>query len=161
RQRDSERPLVKLNGELPADGRIIYDKGGWALWMLFRQMGRENGLAAQRDYLERYRDSRDHPVLQDYLAVMRSHAPDTTAFDAYVHQWFYDVVVPQYLVTDPVARKSGDGWIVDAKVKNVGTGVMAVEVAATAGKRFPKKGEKAPKYVDARTQVTLAAGQET
>jgi ABC-type transport system involved in multi-copper enzyme maturation permease subunit len=160
RQRDSERPLVKLNGELPADGRIIYDKGGWALWMMFRLMGRENGLAAQKDYMARYRDSRDHPVLQDYLAVMREHAPDTTAFDGYVKQWFYDVVVPQYLVTDPVARKSGDGWIVTARVKNVGTGTMPIEVAAFAGKRFPKKNEKAEKYVDARAPLTLAAGQE-
>ena len=160
RQRDSERPLIKLNGELPADSRIIYDKGGWALWMLFRLMGRENGLAAQKDYLARYRDSDDHPVLPDYLAVVRTHAPDTTAYDAYVKQWFYDVVVPQYLVSDPVARKSGTGWVVTARVKNVGTGTMPIEVAATAGKRFPKKGEKAPAYVDARTSVTLAAGQE-
>ena len=160
RQRDSERPLVKLNGELPADGRIIYDKGGWALWMMFRLMGRENGLAAQKDYMARYRDSRDHPVLQDYLAVVRTHAPDTTAFDAYVKQWFYDVVVPQYLVSDPVARRSGDGWVVTARVKNVGTGTMPIEVAATAGKRFPKQGEKAARYVDARTPLTLAAGQE-
>ena len=93
-------------------------------------------------------------------AVVRTHAPDTTAFDAYVKQWFYDVVVPQYLVSDPVARRSGEGWVVTAKVKNVGTGTMPIEVAATAGKRFPKKGEKAERYVDARAPLTLAAGQE-
>jgi hypothetical protein len=160
RQADSERPLAKLNGELPADDRIIYDKGGWALWMLFRQMGRERGLAAQRDYLARYRDSQDHPVLPDYLAVVRTHAADTTAFDASVKQWFYEVVVPQYLVSDPAATRAGDGWIVTARVKNVGTGVMPVEVAAARGKRFPKPSEKAAKYEDARTSVTLAAGQE-
>ncbi|MEP7028512.1 MAG: M1 family aminopeptidase [Candidatus Eisenbacteria bacterium] len=162
RQRDSERPLVKLNGELPADGRIIYDKGGWALWMLFRLMGRENGLAALKDYMARYRDSQDHPVLQDYLAVMREHALDPAAFDAYVKQWFYGVVVPQYLVTDPVATHTPAGWIVTARVKNVGTGTMPIEVAAARGKRFPvSAGDKrAPAYVDARTTVMLAAGQE-
>jgi ABC-type transport system involved in multi-copper enzyme maturation permease subunit len=161
RQRDSERPLTKLNGELPADGRIIYDKGGWALWMLFRLMGRENGLAAQKDYIARYRNSADHPVLQDYLAVMREHAPDPAAFDAYVKQWFYEVVVPQYLVSDPVAYRLGDRWVVRARVKNVGTGTMPIEVAATTGKRFPKKGEKAPAYADARSKITLTAGQES
>jgi hypothetical protein len=123
-------------------------------------MGRENGLAAQRDYLARYRDSSDHPVLQDYLAVVRTHAPDSSAFDAFVHQWFYEVVVPQYLVSDPVATRAGDGWLVTARVKNVGTGTMPIEVAATRGKRFPRAGEKAEVYADARTSLTLAAGQE-
>ena len=160
RQSDSERPLVKLNGELPGDGRIIYDKGGWALWMLFRLMGRENGLAAQKDYMATYRNSQDHPVLQDYLAVMKKHAPDPAAFDAFVQQWFYQVVVPQYLVSDPVARKVDGAWVVTARVKNVGTGRMPIEVAAVRGKRFPRPKEKAEPYVDARTAVTLGAGEE-
>lgn len=72
RRRDAERPMVKVNGELPGDRRIIYDKGGWVLWMLFQQMGREAGLAAQRDYLETYRDSRDHPRT---AGLSRGHAP--------------------------------------------------------------------------------------
>jgi len=160
RQADSERPLVKLNGELPGDGRIIYDKGGWALWMLFRTLGRETGLAAQRDYMARYRNSQDHPVLQDYLAVMREHAPDSTAFDAYVKQWFYEVVVPQYLVTDPAASKHDGDWVVTVKVKNVGTGTMPIEVAAARGKRFPHGHDKVEPYVDARVTITLAAGEE-
>jgi hypothetical protein len=170
RRRDSERPLVKVNGELPADNRIIYDKGGWALWMLFRLMGRENGLAAQKDYIATYRDSRDHPVLQDYLAIMRKHAPDTTAFDAYVKQWFYEVVIPQYLVSDPKVTPAGSGFVVSAKVKNVGTGTMPVEIAAVRGERFPEAPKNAPKdakdkakvesYRDARATITLAAGEE-
>jgi hypothetical protein len=162
RRRDSERPLVKVNGELPGDNRIIYDKGGWALWMLFQLMGRERGLEAQRDYLETYRDNRDHPVLQDYLAIMRRHAPDTTAFDAFVKQWFYQVVIPQYLVSDARATRAGSGWEVRAKLKNVGTGTMPVEVAAARGERFPsgKAAGKADAYRDARVTVTLAAGEE-
>lgn len=159
RRSNSERPLVKINGELPGDSRIIYDKGGWALWMLFQRMGREAGLAAQRDYLETYRDSRDHPVLQDYLAIMRRHDADTTGFDAYVKQWFYDVVVPQYQILDPVVTRVADGYEVRAQVKNVGTGVMPVEVAVARGTRYPH-GEKKPEpYADARTTVTLAAGE--
>ena len=84
-----------------------------------------------------YRDSRDQAVLQDYLAVMRRHAPDSTAFDAFVKQWFYGVVTPQYQIVDPVAARAGDGWEVRAAIKNVGTGVMPIEVAATRGERFP------------------------
>ncbi len=81
RVKDSERPLVQLDGALPADGRIVYDKGGFALWMLHRLLGREAGLAALREYLAEFRDSRDHAALEDYLAVMRRHAADTTAFE--------------------------------------------------------------------------------
>jgi len=160
RRSNSERPLVKVNGELPGDSRIIYDKGGWALWMLFQLMGRENGLSAQRDYIETYRNSRDHPVLQDYLAVMRRHAPDTTAFDAYVKQWFYSVVVPQYLISDAAVARDGDRWKVTARVRNVGTGVMPIEVAAAAGDRFPHGAGRHEAYRDARTTLTLAAGEE-
>ncbi len=161
RQKDSERPLVKINGELPGDGRIIYDKGGWALWMLFRLMGRENSLAAQKDYMATYRDSSDHPVLQDYLSILRKHAPDTAAFDAYVHQWFYNVVVPQYLVEDAHATPGPGGtWTVDARIKNVGTGTMPVDVAAETGERFAHDTKSAKPFADARTTMTLAAGQE-
>jgi ABC-type Na+ efflux pump permease subunit len=160
RRGDSERPLVKVNGELPGDGRIIYDKGGWALWMLYQLMGRENSLAAQREYLEAYRDARDHPLLQDYLAVMRRHAPDTTAFDAYVKQWFYAVVTPQYQILDPEVKRAGSGWTVHATIKNVGTGVMPIEVAAARGERFPHGKTKSEAYRDARTTVTLAAGAQ-
>jgi len=160
RRSNSERPLVKVNGELPGDSRIIYDKGGWALWMLFQLMGREPGLAAQKEYIATYRDSRDHPVLQDYLAILRKHAPDTAAFDAYVKQWFYEVVVPQYQVSDETVAKEGSGWVVHAKVKNVGTGTMPVEIAAARGERFPRGKGKHEKYDDARTAITLAAGEQ-
>lgn len=160
RRSNSERPLVKVNGELPGDGRIIYSKGGWALWMLFQLMGRDAGFAAQKDYMATYRDSRDHPVLQDYLAVMRRHAADTTAFDAYVKQWFYGVVIPQYQVSDETVAKDGDRWVVRAKVKNVGTGTMPVEVAAARGDRFPHGKGKAEKYEDARVAITLGAGEQ-
>jgi hypothetical protein len=160
RRGDSERPLVKVNGELPGDGRIIYDKGGWALWMLYQLMGRDNSLAAQREYLEANRDSRDHPLLQDYLAVMRRHAPDTTAFDAYVKQWFYGVVTPQYQIVDPEVKREGSGWMVRATIKNVGTGVMPIEVAAARGVRFPHGKAGAEAYRDARATVTLAAGEQ-
>jgi ABC-2 type transport system permease protein len=155
RRRDAERPMVKVNGELPGDRRIIYDKGGWVFWMLFQHMGRDAGLAALKDYMATYRDSRDHPVLPDYLAIMRRHAADTTAFDAFVKQWFYEVVVPQYQVRDAQTVKTASGWEVRATIKNTGTADMPVEVAAVRGERFAKDASGDKAYRDARVTMTL------
>ena len=160
RQRDSERPLVKVDGSLPGDRRIIYDRGGFVFWMLHQLMGREANLAAHRDYLHTYRDSRDHPLIEEYLAIMRRHAPDPTAFDAFVKQWFFGTVVPQYLITDAAVERAGDGWEVRARVKNVGTGEIAVDIAATRGERFPKRRTAENAWRDARVSLRLAAGEE-
>ena len=159
RVKDSERPLVKLDGELPADNRIIYDKGGFALWMLHRFLGREQSLTALREYLAAFRDSRDHAALEDYLAVMRRHAADTTAFDAFTGQWFHQVVVPEYKVDDAALARAGAGWTVTATVRNSGTGTMPVEVAAARGKRFPQKKKGEEPYADARATITLGPGE--
>ena len=91
---------------------------------------------------------------------MRRHAPDTIAFDVYVKQWFYSVVVPQYLIRDASVKKDGDRWMVNAHIKNVGTGLMPIEVAAATGDRFPHDKGKHDAYRDARTTVALAAGEE-
>jgi len=160
RQRDSERPLVKVDGSLPSEGRIIYDRGGFVFWMLYRLMGRDASLAAHREYLATYRDSQDHPLIEEYLAIMRRHAPDPAAFDAYVKQWFFGTVVPQYLITDAQAGRAGGAWEVRAHIKNVGTGVAPIEIAATRGERFPKKRTQENAWRDARATVILAAGEE-
>ena len=160
RQRDSERPLVEVDGSLPGDRRIIYDRGGFVFWMLHRLMGRENNLAAHREYLQMYRDSQDHPLIQDYLAVMRRHAPDTAAFDAFAKQWFFAVAVPQYQITDAQLVRHASTWQVQARIKNVGTGVMPIEVAATRGERFPKKRTAENAWQERRATVLLAAGEE-
>lgn len=160
RQRDSERPLVKVDGSLPGDRRIIYDRGGYVFWMLHRLMGREANLAAHREYMSLYRDSEDHPLIEEYLAVMRRHAPNPSAFDAFVKQWFFSTVVPQYLITDSRLLRTRDGWEIRARVKNVGTGVIPVEIAATRGERFAKKPAADKAWRDARATLTLAAGEE-
>src|SRR5580765_6789873 len=144
---------------MPADNRIISDRGGWAFWMLYRLRGRDASLAAHREYLETYRDNKDHPLIEDYLAVMRRHAPDTPAFDAYVKQWFYGTVVPQYLIEESDLVKVQNGWEVRARVRNTGTGVAAIDVAAESGERFPKKRTKDNDWRDARATVMLGAGQ--
>ena len=159
RRPDSERPLTKLDGQLPGDSRIWYDKGGWALWMLHRFMGEERGLAAIREYMATYRDSRDPAALEDYLAIQRRHAADTTAFDAFAKQWFFTVVVPHYLIEDARLVRDGKGWKTTATVRNVGTGTMTFDVAAVKGEQWPDPAKKQQPRLDVRAPLTLAAGQ--
>ena len=159
RQRETERPLVKIDGSLKGDNTVIYDRGGWVFWMLHRLMGREASLAAHREYLETYRDSQDHPLIEEYLAIMRRHAPDPAAFDAYVKEWFFGTVVPQYLIEESDVVKAKNGWEVRAKVRNTGSGVAAIEIAATRGERFPKKRTKENEWRESRAIVTLGAGE--
>ena len=101
RQADSEHPMVKITGEQPGDTTVTYDKGGWVFWMLLNQMGRERALAGMQAFIKTYHGNTDQPVLQDFLAAMRPFAADAAAFDAFTHQWFFEVVVPEYRLHEP------------------------------------------------------------
>lgn len=147
RQADSERPLVRLDETRDGDTTVLYDKGGWVAWMLSNLMGREQALAGMQEFIRRYQSNPDHPVLQDFLTVMRPFAPDSAAFDAFASEWYHQVVVPEYRLTD--ARRSPAGadssFDVTVTIQNIGTGTMPVDVAATSGKRWPdEKTAKAP-----------------
>ncbi len=155
RQADSERPLVKIDGEKPGDTTVTYDKGGWVFWMLLNHMGRDRALAGMQAFIKAYQGNPDHPVLQDFVASMRPIAADPVAFDAFTGQWFFEVVVPEYQVHDPKKSLRGDAWKVNVRVENVGTGEMPVEVAATRGDRFNKDGSPSPEYKEARATVVL------
>jgi hypothetical protein len=159
RQADSERPLVKTDGSRAGDESVTYDKTGWVLWMLLNQMGRERMLAGIQDFFEQYHHNPDHPVLQDFLVVLRAQAADPAAFDAFTAQWFYQVVVPEYHLADYARGKEGAGWKVTGRLENIGTGVMPVELAATSGDRFKTDGSPDPAYREARTSVSPAAGK--
>jgi ABC-2 type transport system permease protein len=159
RQSDSERPLVKITGERPGDTTVTYDKGGWVFWMLSNEMGREKALAGMQAFIKAYHGNSDHPVLQDFLTSMRPFATDAAAFDAFTHQWFFEVVVPEYHLREQKKSHEGEHWKVQVKVENAGAGVMPVEVAATRGERFAKDGTPSPDYREARTTVTLGKGE--
>ena len=73
--------------------------------MLLNHMGRDRALAGIQAFIKAYHGNPDHPVLQDFLASMRPFAADKTAFDAFTHQWFFEVVVPEY----QAARRQEDG----------------------------------------------------
>jgi ABC-type transport system involved in multi-copper enzyme maturation permease subunit len=160
RQSDSERPLVKVDGSKAGDRTVTYDKGGWAFFMLHDRMGRDAMLAGLRDFVGRYKDGPDFPVLQDLLAVLREHAPDGEDFDAFTKQWFHEVVVPEYRIAEADRKPAGPGWEVRVKVRNDGTGAMPLEVAAAKGDRMDDEGKPVPDYRDARLEVTLDAGEE-
>ncbi len=155
RQADSERPLTRIDESRAGDGRIVYDKGGWVAWMMMRLVGRESMLRGSRDFIAAWRDSRDHAVLQDYLAHMRRYAPDSTAYDAFVQQWYWEVVVPEYRVSAARAVKRGDVWEVRARVRNAGTGRMPVQIAVVRGVRFADAGKQQEPWRDARATVVL------
>jgi ABC-2 type transport system permease protein len=159
RQADSERPLVKITGERPGDTTVTYDKGGWAFWMLMNFMGREKALTGIQHFIKEYHGKIDHPVVQDFLTSMRPFAADAAAFDAFTRQWFYEVVVPEYRLSDSNKSAVGGQWKVSARLENVGAGVMPVEIAASRGERFAKDGTPSPDYREARAVVTVGKGE--
>ncbi len=159
RQADSERPLVKIDGKRPGDTTVTYDKGGWVFWMLLNQMGRERTLEGIQSFIKANHGQTDHPVLQDFVEAMRPFAADPAAFDAFTHQWFFEVVLPQYRLGEPAKVKSGESWKTTVRIENIGTGRMPVEIAATSGERFGKDGKPSKDYRDSRTTTTLGAGE--
>ena len=142
RQVDSERPLYRLDGSRDGDETATYDKGGWVFWMLLQRMGRENTLAGMREFLRRYHHQPDHPVLQDFVATMREFAPDAQAFDDFAGQWFGEVVVPEYELSDARSEAQDGAWQVTVTVANQGKGRMPVDVCAARGVRFPEEDDE-------------------
>lgn len=137
RRADSERALVKIDGTRAGDGTVTYDKGGWVMWMLHNLIGREQALAGLQEFIRRYKDGPDFPVMQDLVESLRPFAPDPEAFQDFVDQWFFDVVVPEYRLSDAEVTESNDSWTLEVTVENVGTGTMPVEIAAESGARWP------------------------
>lgn len=167
---DSERALVRIDGTRQGDTTVTYDKAGWVFTMLQDLMGRERNLAAIQEFFRIYHRNPDHPVLQDFIAVMRQHAPDPAAFDDFVAQWFYQVVVPEYQFSQVTRtpNAAGTGWQVTATLENIGTGRMPVDVAAAVGERFEQQTDEqaaqgpaalSAQYREARTSVVLGAGE--
>ncbi|MCP3914714.1 MAG: hypothetical protein GY711_04040 [bacterium] len=166
---DSERALVKLDGTRAGDNTVLYDKGGWVFWMHLNAMGRENALSGLRAFIGHFAEDRDHAVLQDYVAHMRPFAPDEEAYDAFVEQWLFDVILPEYRILSVATEPSEGGWLVRARIENAGTGRMPVQVAATSGERFVDEEDPVVHaaedaaaegaYQEARVELVLGAGE--
>src|SRR6185436_9226971 len=111
------------------DGTLYYDKGGFVFWMLADRIGRDNALRGMHDFVSKYHNNPDHPVLYDLAEHMRGYAPDTTAYDEFVKQWMDTVVVLEFKVRDTkTIQAAGTGWTTTATVENVGTGRSTVDV---------------------------------
>lgn len=162
RMPSDEKPLagtVERDGR-PGDVVVVYNKGAWALWMLRRQMGHGAFVAGVQQFFRTYHNNPDHPVIEDFVAVMRPYAPDKQGFDDVVRQMFFATVTPEYRLEGARKQDVGGGtWEVTVKVENAGTGRFPVEVAATRGRRFDGEGKASPEYKDARTRVVLGAGE--
>jgi hypothetical protein len=162
RQPSDEKPLaetLELGGR-QGDVVVIYNKGAWALWMLYQRMGKDAFLAGVQQFFRVYHGNPDHPVIEDFVAVLRPYAPDKAAFDDLVRQMFFQTVTPEYRLDEPRKQPLGGGaWEVTVKVENAGTGRFPVEVAALRGDRYDEKGKISPEYKDARATVVLGAGE--
>ncbi len=130
---DDERAMVATDGSRGTDQTVMYDKGGWVFWMLDRQLGRQAMLRGLKAFQIRYRKNRDHPVLQDFLAVMRDVAPDRQAFDDFTRTWFHEVGVPEFSLAEGRRSGSGEHWVATVRVKNKGNLAVPVELAAVRG----------------------------
>jgi ABC-2 type transport system permease protein len=162
RQPSDELPLAEIveREGRPGDVVVVYNRGGWALWMLYQRMGKDAFLAGVQQFFRTYHNNPDHPVTHDFLALLRPYAPDPAAFDDVARQMFQQTVIPEYQIEDQVKRPLGGGaWEVTAKITNAGTGRFPVEIAAARGDRFDEKGQIAPEYHDARATLLLGAGQ--
>ncbi len=156
---DSELPLVEIDGSKEGDSTVTYDKGGWVFWMLLNHMGRTENLQGTQSFIAKYSQSNDdYPVLQDFVNHMREFAKDKEAYDAFVQQWFFEVVVPQYEFADVALYEDDNEWVVTGSVKNVGTGKMPLEICASLNERYVEN-EPNTEYQDSRTSVTPGADE--
>jgi ABC-2 type transport system permease protein len=176
RRVDFEQPLTRVDGSRGGDRHVIYDRGGFALWMLIEEIGRARALAGLREFFAHWVQADDHPLLPDLLAHLRLLAPDPAAFDTCVARWFESTGVPAFELLDAAARREGEGWLASARVRNVGDGAARIELCATRGERFPAQqaertsealaleGEPAPslskEYRESRLTLELAPGEE-
>ena len=163
RQGDDERPLVKIDGRRATDQSVTYSRGGWVFWMLSNLMGRENLNKGLAELIKKFpAGSDDSPLVEDLIDIVRVHAPDKPAFDAFVNQWVKGSVMPDLQWEDVVLTKTSEsGYRVSGKIKNAGSGAVSVAIASATGERFPdeKKSDNTSKYQDVRKSVKVEPGK--
>jgi ABC-type transport system involved in multi-copper enzyme maturation permease subunit len=168
RQVDSERPMNRIDGTRAGDRVVTYERAGWVWLMLQDLMGREQNLAGVQEFFRKYVDNPDHPVIEDFVETLRPFAPDPIAFDAFVEQWVYGTIVPEFQLHEVERDQQDQAWIVTGFVENVGSGQVEVDVAATAKPRFQAQTDEQaahepaprnPEYREQRTRVRLGPGE--
>lgn len=143
---DGELPLVRVNaGDRKGDRALLYDRAGFAFWMLAKHLGTARMTRGFHTFVSAYRDNEDHPALEDLFATLRGEAEDPDRFDALVTTWFRTTSVPRFRI----ATASVTGRTVQLRVDNEGSGVVDVPVAITDAGGTP------------RHLVTVAVGPDT
>ncbi len=161
---DTEKPLIAMVDHNNATDRaIIFEKGALVQWMMHEEFGRQAMTNGLKTFIANSASENILPTLHDMLNWLRPHSADTSAYDRFVDQWFYSVVLPEFKIFEPVVipPKAGDHneWIVAATIKNVGTGHVR-PLVAIEGVTRPNEGdslERTRKRTAA--SITLGAGE--
>jgi aminopeptidase N len=130
RNPDRERPLHKVDGSRPGDDTVVYNRGGWVFWMLMEHLGRERMLSGLQEFIRRFKDGPDFPLIEDLVETLRPHAADASAYDAFVNQWLLGTALPEFRLADIHHETEEEGrHVVTGTLTNLGTGLVEVEVA--------------------------------
>ncbi len=160
RRIDVELPLVEIAGTRSGDTTVMYEKGGWAMWMLHNLLGEEATRGGLQAFFEAYIGNPDHPALEDLLATLSPFAPDSQEFERFTDEWYREVVLPEFRFSDTRVNRVGDAYLVETTIQNTGSGSARVFVAAQAGERFPLVvGLFGSDYREAKQQVLLGPGR--
>jgi hypothetical protein len=149
RLEQAERPIVEtLEGR--GDGEaVLQKKGAWVMWMLHQEIGDDAMFSALRRLvaMQRSRDAAATPL--DLLVSLRRSAPDSAAFDRFTRQWFAEVVLPEFAIDSARCDRARGKWDCRARLRNVGSGEVRVDVVAFAGDRIP---------IGGRARTAIGAG---
>lgn len=162
---DRESPWTLANFDDGASEAytLLYHKGPWVFWMLADMLGEEASDAAHRQFIAENRETRDHPLLPDYIATMRAHATDKDRFDQFVREWIDSPQIGDYRIdaldSRPIAPDQGPAggeprWRSTVRVHNIGAVTMPIEVAVTNG-RDRWSSDPAEPYRDERASAVI------
>jgi ABC-2 type transport system permease protein len=154
RTRERERPLLSTAERTSADEVVLQKKGAWAMWMLHNALGPEQTFAGLRLFIAQHRTPPRLATPDAMLRALRRQAVDTVEFDAAVHRWFRSTELPEFTLQDVRCAREQNAWGCRASLRNVGTGIATVDVAALRSDAVMPSGV-APATVRAGQSVVL------
>lgn len=159
RNPDRERPLHKTDGSRPGDSTVTYNRAGFVFWMLMEEMGRDNMLKGCREFILKFKNGPDFPLIEDFVLALRTHAPDKDRFDTFVNQWIYGKVLPEFTLSDiNSTEESTSNHVTTGTIKNSGTGTITVEVVAlTAQEKADREAKKNVNRADLQRLASAVA----